>query len=79
MDGDYVHGQDGQIGSNRDLSLAVTGTITNNAAFQAAGKLTLSGRHITNGAGAVIEAQALSLRATDDVTNAGEIQGVGTL
>lgn len=76
MDGDYVHGSgDQQFQSNRDLSLTVTGNITNTANFEAIGTLTLSGQQITNNAGATIGGQGVAIKASGDLDNAGEIQG----
>jgi len=76
MDGDYVHGSgDQQFQSNRDLSLTVTGNITNTANFQAIGTLTLSGQQVTNNAGATIGGQGVAIKASGDLDNAGEIQG----
>jgi filamentous hemagglutinin len=80
MDGDYVQGGAGQqIHSNRDLSLAVTGTITNTGVLESAGKLSLSGNQLLNQAGAVIQGQALDLKASGAFSNAGEINGTGAV
>ncbi|QBQ36695.1 hemagglutinin repeat-containing protein [Pseudoduganella plicata] len=80
MDGDYVQSAGAQqFHSNRDLSLAVTGNITNTSTFEAAGTLTLSGQQIVNQAGASIEGQGVVLKAAGDLTNAGEINGVTKL
>jgi filamentous hemagglutinin len=76
MDGDYV--QDAgiqQLRSNRNLSLSVSGNITNSAALQAAGVLTLSGQQIDNQAGASIAGNGVVLKASGDLANAGEING----
>jgi filamentous hemagglutinin len=76
MDGDYAQG-DGvqQLGSNRNLSLSVTGNITNSAALEAGGVLTLSGQQINNQSGASIAANGVILKANGNLTNAGEING----
>jgi filamentous hemagglutinin len=76
MDGDYVQTAGAQqFHSNRDLSLTVTGNITNTSTFEAEGKLTLSGNQVTNQAGAVIEAGAVAIKAAGNLSNAGEING----
>jgi len=80
MDGDYVQSAGAQqFHSNRDLSLTVTGNITNTSTFEAAGTLTLSGQQIVNQAGASIEGQGVVLKAAGDLTNAGEINGATKL
>ncbi|MBB3121280.1 two-partner secretion domain-containing protein [Pseudoduganella violacea] len=80
MDGDYTQTSGSQrFHSNRDLSLTVTGNITNTATFEAAGKLSLSGNQVTNQAGASIQAQDLVLNAKGNIGNAGEINGQGKL
>ena len=80
MDGDYVQsGGVQQLRSNRDLSLAVTGNITNTATMEAPRVLTLSGQHIVNGARASIEGADVILNARGDLNNAGEINGQNTL
>nr|WP_314546916.1 filamentous hemagglutinin N-terminal domain-containing protein [uncultured Massilia sp.] len=80
MDGDYVQGAGGQqFHSNRDLSLTVTGNITNTSTFGAIGTLTLSGQQITNQAGASIEGNGVVLKAGGNLGNAGEINGAGKL
>lgn len=76
MNGDYVQNAGTQqVHSNRDLSLTVTGNITNNGTLGAAGTLTLSGNQVTNQAGAVIEGGAVAIRAAGDLANSGEING----
>ncbi|UMR30295.1 hemagglutinin repeat-containing protein [Massilia sp. MB5] len=80
MDGDYTQTSGSQrFHSNRDLSLTVTGNITNTATFEAAGKLSLSGNQLTNQAGATIQAQDLVLNAKGNIGNAGEINGQNSL
>lgn len=77
MDGDYEQGGgDQQFHANRNLSLTVTGNITNTSTFQAGGTLTLTGQQISNQAGASIEGKGVVLRANGDLANAGEINGV---
>ncbi|HEY0586829.1 MAG TPA: filamentous hemagglutinin N-terminal domain-containing protein, partial [Pseudoduganella sp.] len=76
MNGDFVQAAGAQqVHSNRDLSLTVTGNITNAGTLGAAGTLTLSGNQVTNQAGAVIEGGAVAIRATGDLANSGEING----
>lgn len=76
MNGDYVQAAGvQQVHSNRDLSLAVTGNITNYGTLGTGGTLTLSGNQVTNQAGAVIEGGAVAIRAAGDLANAGEING----
>jgi filamentous hemagglutinin len=80
MDGNYVQsGGVQQLRSNRNLSLSVSGNITNTATMEAAGVLTLSGQQIVNAAGASIEGMDVILKARGDLTNAGEINGANTL
>jgi filamentous hemagglutinin len=80
MDGDYTQGGGTQqFHSNRDLSLTVTGNITNTATFEAVRNLTLNGNTITNQAGAVIRAQGVALKASGNLSNAGEINGEDTV
>jgi filamentous hemagglutinin len=80
MDGDYTQGGGTQqFHSNRDLSLTVTGNITNTATFEAVRNLALSGNTITNQAGAVIRAQGIALKASSNLSNAGEINGKNTV
>lgn len=80
MDGDYAQAIDAPpIHSNRDLSLTVTGNITNGATFEAVRYLTLAGNRISNHAGAVIQAQGVTLNASGDLDNAGEINGAVAL
>ena len=80
MNGDYVQNAGTQqVHSNRDLSLAVTGNITNNGTLGAEGTLTLSGNQVTNQAGAVIEGGAVAIRAAGDLANSGEINGESEL
>jgi filamentous hemagglutinin len=79
MDGDYVQSGDQQFHANRNLSLAVTGNITNTSTFQAGGTLTLAGQQISNQAGASIQGTNVALRARGDLTNTGEIDSTGTL
>jgi len=80
MNGDYVQNAGTQqVHSNRDLSLAVTGNITNNGTLGAEGTLTLSGNQVTNQAGAVIEGGAVAIRAAGDLANSGEINGESAL
>jgi filamentous hemagglutinin len=80
MDGDYTQGGGTQqFHSNRDLSLTVTGNITNTTTFEAVRNLTLNGNTITNQAGAVIRAQGVALKASGNLSNAGEINGEDTV
>jgi len=80
MNGDYVQNVGTQqVHSNRDLSLTVTGNITNNGTLGAEGTLTLSGNQVTNQAGAVIEGGAVAIRAAGDLANSGEINGESAL
>jgi filamentous hemagglutinin len=80
MDGDYVQsGGVQQFRSNRNLSLLVTGNITNNSTLEAAGTLALSGQQISNQAGAAIEGREVLLMASRNLANAGEIKGAETL
>ncbi len=80
MDGDFVQGSGGQLlHANRDLSLSVTGSITNTATFGATGTLTLSGQQISNQAGATLEGNAVVLNAGGNLANAGEIDANGAL
>ncbi|MDB5936595.1 MAG: hypothetical protein JWQ01_3939, partial [Massilia sp.] len=80
MDGDYVQADGAQpIHANRDLSLTVTGNISNAATFEAVRNLTLTGNRITNQAGALIQAQGVTLNASGDLDNAGEINGAVAL
>ncbi len=80
MNGDYVQNAGTQqVHSNRDLSLTVTGNITNNGTLGAEGTLTLSGNQVTNQAGAVIEGGAVAIRAAGDLANSGEINGESAL
>jgi len=80
MDGDYTQGSGTQqFHSNRDLSLTVTGNIVNNATFEAAGKLTLSGNNVSNNAGAVMQGQGVAVNAAGNLTNAGQINGSATV
>jgi filamentous hemagglutinin len=80
MDGDYAQ-DDGlqHLRSNRDLSLSVTGNITNSSALEAAGILSLSGQQISNQSGASIAGQGVILKASGNLMNAGEINGVSML
>lgn len=76
MDGDYVQGAgDKNIRSNRNLSLTVSGNITNSGALEAAGVLSLSGQQIDNQSGASIAGNGVILKASGDLINAGEING----
>ncbi|KQV58086.1 filamentous hemagglutinin N-terminal domain-containing protein, partial [Duganella sp. Root336D2] len=80
MNGDFVQAAGAQqVHANRDLSLTVTGNITNNGTLGAEGTLTLSGNQVTNHAGAVIEGGAVAIRASGDLANAGEINGESAL
>ena len=80
MDGDYVQaGSVQNLRSNRDLSLSVSGNITNTSTMEAAGILTLSGQQITNVAAASIEGAGVILNASGNLTNNGEINGEHTL
>ncbi|MES2161512.1 MAG: filamentous hemagglutinin N-terminal domain-containing protein, partial [Pseudomonadota bacterium] len=80
MDGDYTQGNGTQqFHSNRDLSLTVTGNIVNNATFEAAGKLTLSGNNVSNSAGAVMQGQGVAVNAAGNLNNAGQINGTATV
>jgi len=69
MDGDYVQSAGAQqFRSNRDLSLAVTGDITNTSTFEAAGTLTLSGQQIVNQGGTIAGGDVV-LSAQGDIRN----------
>ncbi|MBJ7313765.1 filamentous hemagglutinin N-terminal domain-containing protein, partial [Rugamonas sp. CCM 8940] len=79
MDGDYTQGGTQQFRSNRDLSLTVTGDIVNQAKFEAVGQLKLSGKNVSNNAGAVMQGQGVSIKADGKLNNAGEINGSGVV
>jgi len=76
MDGDYTQ-DDGlqHLRSNRDLSLSVTGNITNYATLETGRILSLSGKQISNESGATIAGSGVVLNASGDLVNAGEING----
>ena len=80
MNGDYVQaGSVQNLRSNRDLSLSVSGNITNTSTMEAAGILTLSGQQITNVAAASIAGAGVILNASGNLVNHGEINGENTL
>ncbi|WP_409567872.1 beta strand repeat-containing protein [Rugamonas sp. DEMB1] len=75
MDGDYTQAGGQQFRANRNLSLSVSGDIVNQAKFEAVGQLTLSGRNVTNNAGAVMQGDKVVVKAAGNLGNAGEIKG----
>lgn len=75
LQGNYVNSAGNVLKANRNLSLALTGSLTNQTILEAVGGLTLSATGITNQAGAVINSAATSLNTAGNIVNAGRIDG----
>ncbi|WP_426114289.1 hemagglutinin repeat-containing protein [Massilia sp. PWRC2] len=79
MDGDFTQSGAQQLRANRDLTLAIGGTLTNTSSIATAGRLILSGQQIVNTASATIGGANVIMAANGNLDNAGEINGVNTL
>ncbi|MBN3851331.1 filamentous hemagglutinin N-terminal domain-containing protein [Paraburkholderia sp. Ac-20342] len=75
LEGDFVNDAASALHADNNLTLGVTGTLTNTAALGAVNALTVSAANIVNAAGADMNSSATTVNATGDIANAGEIEG----
>jgi filamentous hemagglutinin len=75
MQGNYVNAAANLLKAEHNLTFGTTGTFSNQGRFEAVNALTVDGDRIVNAAGAMINSAATTVNASDDIANAGRIEG----
>ncbi|WP_082926478.1 filamentous hemagglutinin N-terminal domain-containing protein, partial [Cupriavidus sp. D384] len=73
--GDYTNDASNQIKANGNMQVTATGTLTNTGTLATAGALTVSGANVVNGGGADINSSNTTVKAGNQISNAGRIEG----
>nr|WP_052420987.1 hemagglutinin repeat-containing protein [Paraburkholderia ferrariae] len=75
LPGDYTNDGTSSFHADNNLTFTLPGTLTNNAPLEAGNALTVNAGNVVNGANADMNSATTTVNATNDINNAGVIEG----
>jgi len=75
LQGDFANDQNALLHADRDFTLDVAGTLTNNASLEAGNALTVDASNVVNAVGADMNSAITTVNVSNAIVNAGVIEG----